>query len=211
MGQPRERVGLVHELRELAGAEELLDRSDDRADIDQRLRCDRFDVLRGHTFADHSLHPRQARTDLVLDELADGAKTTVAEMVDVVGLDDDFAARPLNGRHVCVQTQDVLDRRENVIEGQDALIQRQVEAELPVDLVPTHLREVVPLGVEIEVVNQIASVLQRGRLTRPQLAVDVQQRIVLALDGVLLQRCHEDLVLTESFANLFGGHAQGLE
>ena len=132
-------------------------------------------------------------------------------MVDVVGLDDDLAARTLNGRHVCVQTQDVLDRREDVVEGQDALIQRKVEAELPVDLVPTHLREVVPLGVEVEVVDQIACVLQRGWLTRPQLAVDVQQRIVLALDGVLLQRCHEDLVLTESFANLFGGHAEGLE
>ena len=38
VGQPRQRVVLVHELGELAGAEELLDRSDPRADFDQRLR-----------------------------------------------------------------------------------------------------------------------------------------------------------------------------
>ena len=38
VGQARERVGLVHELRQLRGAEELLDRRHHRADVDQRLR-----------------------------------------------------------------------------------------------------------------------------------------------------------------------------
>ena len=102
MRQPRERVRLVHELRELARAEELLDGCDNGADIDQRLRRDCFDVLGGHALANHSLHSGQARADLILDQLANGAKTTVAEVVDVVGLNDDFTARPLNGWHVCV-------------------------------------------------------------------------------------------------------------
>ena len=56
MRQPRQRVRLVHELRELAGAEELLDGRDNGADIDQRLRRDGFDVLCGHTLANDSLH-----------------------------------------------------------------------------------------------------------------------------------------------------------
>ena len=33
-----QRVGLIHELRELAGAEELADRGHDRADVDKRER-----------------------------------------------------------------------------------------------------------------------------------------------------------------------------
>ena len=37
--------------------------------------------------ADDALHPGQAGTHLVLDELADAAKATVAEVVDVVDLD----------------------------------------------------------------------------------------------------------------------------
>ena len=89
VGQPRERVGLVHELRQLRGAEELLDRRHDRADVDQGLRRDRLDVLRGHALADDALHAGEADPDLVLDQLADGAQAPVAEVVDVVGLDRD--------------------------------------------------------------------------------------------------------------------------
>ena len=39
VGEARQRVDLVHELRQLGGSEELLDRRDDRTDVDQRLRA----------------------------------------------------------------------------------------------------------------------------------------------------------------------------
>lgn len=100
--QARERVGLVHELRQLRGAEELLDRRHDRTDVDQGLRRDGLDVLRGHALADDALHAGQAQADLVLDELADRADTAVAEVVDVVGLDGHVAAR--RARHLLLAT-----------------------------------------------------------------------------------------------------------
>ena len=74
---------------ELRGAEELLDRGHHGADVDQGLRRDRLDVLGGHALADDALHAGQAGADLVLDELADVAQATVAEVVDVVDLDAD--------------------------------------------------------------------------------------------------------------------------
>ena len=55
--QTRERVGLIHELRQLARAEELLDGGNDRADVDQRLRRDGLDVLCRHALANNTLHP----------------------------------------------------------------------------------------------------------------------------------------------------------
>jgi hypothetical protein len=79
--QSGERVVLVHELRELAGSEELLDRSNNRTHVDERLRRDGFDVLRGHALANHTLHTGKTRTNLVLDELAHGADTTVTKVV----------------------------------------------------------------------------------------------------------------------------------
>ncbi len=45
VGETRQRVVLVHELRQLAGSEELLDRRHDGTDVDQGLRGDRLDVL----------------------------------------------------------------------------------------------------------------------------------------------------------------------
>src|SRR5690606_9842457 len=93
--QAGQRVVLVHELRQLAGAEELLQRRGDRTDVDQGLRRDRLDVLGRHPLAHDALHPGQAGAELVLDELADGAHAAVAEVVDVVGLDRDRAGRGL--------------------------------------------------------------------------------------------------------------------
>jgi hypothetical protein len=47
--------------------------------------------------------------------------------------------------------------------------------------------------VEEQVVQQVLRVLPRRRLTRPQLAVDVEQGLVLACDVVLLERGHHEL------------------
>ena len=83
-----QRVRLVHELRELRGAEELFDRGDDRTDVDERLRRDRFDVLHGHALAHDALEAQQADAELVLQQFADRTDATVAEMIDVVLGDD---------------------------------------------------------------------------------------------------------------------------
>ena len=79
-----QRVRLVHELRELARAEELFDRRDDRTDVDQRLRRDRLDVLNGHALAHDALETQQADAELVLQQFADRTHAAIAEMVDVV-------------------------------------------------------------------------------------------------------------------------------
>src|SRR3954447_22467889 len=202
VGQTRERVGLVHELRELAGAEELLDGGDDRPDVDQGLRRDRLDVLGRHPLADHALHAGEADPDLVLDQLAHGAQPAVAEVVDVVD-----AVVGLAG----VQTHDVLDGGDDVVLGQRRGALRHVHAELLVHLVAADLGEVVALGVEEEVLQQRLRGLTRRRLARAQLAVDVQQRLVLAGDVVLLQGGQHRGRPLEVLADAVLGPAEGLE
>ena len=122
--QTRDRVGLVHELRQLRGAEELLQRRDHGPDVDQRLRRDRLDVLGRHPLADHPLHPGQAGAELVLDQLADRAQPAVAEVVDVVGADLDGARGRLELGLAGVQRHDVPDRRDDVVDGQRLLVER---------------------------------------------------------------------------------------
>ena len=202
VGQARERVGLVHELRQLAGAEELLDGGHDRPDVDQGLRRDRLDVLGRHPLADDALHAGEADPDLVLDQLADGAQATVAEVVDVVG-----AVVGLAG----VQTHDVLDRGDDVVLGQRAGALRHGDAELLVDLVAADLREVVALGVEEQVLQQRLRGLTRRRLARTQLAVDVEQGLVLPGDVVLLQRGEDRRRPLEVLADAVLAPAERLE
>ena len=81
-----ERVRLLHELRQLRGAEELLQRRHDRADVDDRLRRDRVDVLGRHPLADDALHAVETDPERLLDQLAGGAQAAVAEVLVLVEL-----------------------------------------------------------------------------------------------------------------------------
>ena len=97
VGEPGERVGLVHELAQLACAEELLDRCGDRANVDQALRRDRIRILGSHPLADDPLQSGETHPNLVLNQLANRADAAIAEMIDVVGADLHLVA--LVGHH----------------------------------------------------------------------------------------------------------------
>ena len=63
-----------------------------------------------------------------------------------------------------------------------------VAVQAHVQLVAADLREVVALGVEEQRAQQGARVLERRRLARALLLEDLDQRLVLALGDVLLER-----------------------
>ncbi len=195
VGESGQGVRLVHELGELGRPEELLDGGHHRTDVDQRLRRDGLDVLGRHALPDDPLHPGEADPDLVLDELTHRADAPVAEVVDVVV--------PVVGL-AGVELHQVGDRGQDVGPRQGVVdLARTLEADalqgggegvelflqLLVDLVAADLGQVVALGVEEQVLQQAAGRLHRGRLTRAQLAVDVEEGVVdrlgvVALEGV---------------------------
>ncbi len=179
-----ERVRLLHELRELRAAEELLDRGDDRTDVDELLRRRLLGLDDGHPLADHALHAQQTDAELTLDELADGAHPAVAEMVDVVRLPE-----------AAVQLDDPRDDLHQVVVRERARLHRQVEAELAIQLVAADLREVVAPEVEEERVHEVAGVVDRGRVARPETLVDLDQTLVRVLRRVLVEGRCDVLVL----------------
>src|SRR5690606_36777332 len=80
----RQRVGLVHELRELARPEELADRRADRLAVDQVVRHQVLGLGLPEAILDGALYPREPGAELVLVQLADAAHPAIAEVVDVV-------------------------------------------------------------------------------------------------------------------------------
>ena len=93
VGELGQRVGLVHELGQLAAAEELLHRRHHGPDVDERVRRRLLGIGDRHPLLDDALHAEQADPELVLDELAVGADAAVAEVVDVVGCRGRCSAR----------------------------------------------------------------------------------------------------------------------
>src|SRR5262249_14041689 len=139
----RQRIGLIHELRELRRAEELLDDRAGRLVVDQLLRHQGFDILQAHPLLDGPLHTHQADAELVLDQLTHGAYAPVAEVIDIV----DLAIAVL-------ELDQVTDYFEDVFPAQGTLFQGDIELELVVELEAADPRQVVALGIEEQVVEE---------------------------------------------------------
>ncbi len=160
-------VGLVHELRELRGAEELAHRRRRRLGVDQVLRHHGVDLDRAHALLDGALHAQETDAVLVLHQLADRAHAPVAEMVDVVDL-----------ALAVAQVDKRLDDRENVLLAQHAHGVGGIELETHVHLDAADGREVVALAVEEQRVEQVGRRLDGRRLAGPHDPVDVHQRFL---------------------------------
>src|SRR5687768_11531976 len=190
VGQLRQRVRLIHELAQLAAAEELLHRGHHRADVDESVRGCLVGIGDRHPLLDDALHAEQADAELVLDQLAVGANAPVAEVVDVIRI-----------TAAVVQLDELADDGDDVVPADDAalarirgLLRRQLELELASDvgerlvqLVAPDATEVVSAEVEEEAGDERLGVVDRGRVAWSQLLVDLDQGLVLILGRVLLQ------------------------
>jgi hypothetical protein len=174
----RQRVGLVHELRQLRGPEELANRGHDRLRVDQVVRHGgRHLLVDRHLLLDRTLHADQPDAELVLEQLADRPHAPIAEVIDVVHV----------GR-VPPQLQLVLDDLVEVLRVQDLLVERGVQPELRVELQPADPREVVLLRVEEHVLEERPRAVECRRIPRTKAPVDLDERLLVGVDRVLLQR-----------------------
>ena len=203
MPEAGERVRLVHELAQLRGAEELLQRRHHRADVDDRLRRDRVRVLGGEALAHNALHPVEADPERLLDQLAHRAQAAVAEvlvLVEPIGDRRPLDHRGLGGEvldrlvavHAVVgaglgdaevlrERDQLLDQLDDVARRERARVEVLVDAQPAVQLVAAHAREVVALGVEEELVEQVLGRVDRRRLARALLLEQLDQGAVLGL------------------------------
>ncbi len=166
VGDFRQRIGLVHELRELRRAEELAHRGSRGLRVDQVLRHDGVDVDRGHALLDRAFHAQQADAILIFHQFADRAHTAVAEMVDVV----DFTL-------AVAQVHQRLDDGEDVFLAQRAMGVRRIEFETHVHLDAADRGQVIALAVEEQRLEHVLSRIQRRRLAWTHHAVNVEQRV----------------------------------
>ncbi len=81
-----QRIVLVHELRQLRGAEEFLHRGRNRLGVDHFLRHQALGLGERQALLDRALHAHQADAEGVLRHFAHAAHAPVAEVIDVIDL-----------------------------------------------------------------------------------------------------------------------------
>ena len=139
--QFRERIRLIHELRQLRATEEIADDRAERLGIDQLLRRHAVDVdvEQRHALFHETLGASETDAALVGQQFAHGADAAAAKMIDVV--ERAFAT---------AQIDQILDRGDKIFVGQDALAKIDVDPELLIDLVATDSAKIVFLRIEKE-------------------------------------------------------------
>ena len=86
------------------------------------------------------------------------------------------------------------------------------QGQLLVELIAPHHAQIVAAGVEEQAVDEGLGGVHRGGLAGAQLAVNLQQRLLIALAGVLLQGGQDGGVVAEEGENLrVGLHADGAD
>ncbi len=176
----RQRVGLIHELRQLAAAEEFLYRRHDRLRVDQVVRQHGLHVEEIHALLDAPLHAHEAEPELILQQFADRPHPAVAQVIDVVDLAfADF------------QIHEIPDHFDDVLGGQSPLLQGQIQAQFLVQLQAADRRQVVPFRIQEQIVEQRSGSLHGRSLTRTQAAIDLDHRLFLRSGPLHFQRVED--------------------
>ena len=118
VGDFRKRVGLVHELRELAAAEKFVDHCSHRFGVDDIVEHHRLGLLQAHPLLDGPFHAHQTDAELVFQQFAHTPNAPVAEMIDVV----DGAFHPF------LQLEQIIDRAKDVLSGEYGIFQGLIES-----------------------------------------------------------------------------------
>ena len=170
----------------LGTAEEVPNHRAERLRIDQLLRRHAVDVdvEQSHALFDETFRPSETDAALIGEQFADRPHAAAAEMIDIV--ERAFAA---------AQIDQVLDRSDEILVGDNALAEIDVDPELLVDLVATNAAEIVFLRIEEETLQEGFCIRDRRRIARAQFPVNILQRLFLIVRWIFLQRFHDGVVI----------------
>ena len=172
-----QRVGLVHELRQLVRTEERVDYAGQCPSINQVHRLEVLIVAHVHALLDGTRHTGQAHAELGVKLLAHGAHPTVAQVVNVV----DNSLR-------ITQANQVLHNQHNVLVGQYPRLLVHANLKLLVNPVAAYFPEVVALVREKQLLDNVTGSFFVRSLRVPELTVNLLHGFFLRIGVILLQR-----------------------
>ncbi len=186
VGELRQGVGLIDDLRELAAAEEILDRRADALGVDQRPGRHIVGFLQAHPLLDSAAELEESLAELVGGQLVDGPQPPVSQVVDVVDVN--------LGIVTAAEAENVPDGIDVILRIERHAVFRDRLIELAVDPEPADLAQPVAVGVKELLVEELACLLELGRIPRPQPLIDSQERALVVVRGVVLERLQDQLI-----------------
>src|SRR5450759_4605989 len=167
VAQLSQRVGLIHKLGQLARAKELAQRRHHRTDVNQADRRELVLIANGHTLFNDTLHPAQANTQLVLDQLTHSLDTPVAQMIDVIRTFDAV----IDQDHAPYQPDDIPFGHITVWDRDEVL-----QVKFLVEFVSANFFQVIMALVKKLFLKELARIIQGSRVARAHAFEELEQR-----------------------------------
>ena len=199
MRQLRERIDLIHELRQLAATEEVAHHGGQRLRVDQLGRRHGVQLLikQSHALLDQALGTGQADTTLVGQKFAHRTHTAATQVIDIV-----------NRSITQLETEQVLGRLDQVLLHQRAGTIVALQAKFLVDLVAPHATQVVALGIEEQTLHERAGVGRGRRIAGAQALVNLLQGFLLIVSRILGHTADNQALVAGHIDDLDFLHAQ---
>ena len=178
VGELSEGIRLIHELAQLAGAEELLNRRHKWLRIHQLSRGEGIGFTNRHPLLDDSLQAIQANANLVLKELSNRTNATITQVIDVI---------KACATDIKLEIDEVVESRQDILVGEGANRVGNCEPKLFIDLVTTHTTKVVTLGVKEAGLQQLLATAHRGGFAWTQLFIELKERLILRTNSLVVR------------------------
>ena len=156
-----QRVGLVHELRQLRRSEELFQGCRNRLAVDQVMGHERLLLGLAKPFFNRFFNTGKTGSVLVFSQFAHATHAAITEVVDVIDVTTAIA-----------QVHQDLHHRQDIFIGQHHRAGRLGPAHLGVELHATHARQVIGVGVVEQALKQRLYRVFGGWLAGTHHAVD---------------------------------------
>ena len=179
----RQRIGLVHKLRQRIRAKIGIDNRRNRLRVNQIDRRKHLIITHIHAFANSTTHAGQTHIKLLVQLFAHRAHTTIAQVVNIIDLN--FRIDKLN---------QIFDNSDNVLFFKHMYIDiiRLAIEQFAVDAIATHFAQVVAFFGEEQTVHQFARRSIVGRFGITQLTINMQHGFTFRVTRVFLERIVDD-------------------
>ena len=189
MGNFGKRIGLIHKLGKLTGAEKFVHHRRHRFGIDEIVRHHGFDILQAHFFFNGPFHANQTDTILIFNELANGTNTAVSQMVNII-----YAAFT----HAVLQIDQIFDGCQNIFVSEDGQIRWHIQVQLIVHLRPADIRQIVSFRFKKETAEKLRGGFRSRRIAGTKPSVDLHDRVFRGFNMI-----HEQRIANGSIVQIF--------
>ena len=185
MVELRQRLALIHELRELRRCKEFTHRGSDRAAVDKLHRGDGLEIHDRHAVFHDTLGSHETHAVLVLHEFSDATDTAIAEVIDIIG--NSFTV--IEANEFAEDFQEIFHLEHSV-----AFVGLGFHVEPAVHFVTGDVAHVVLLEVKKESIHELLGILGGREISGANLAVDTLIGILESTRRVLAEG-RENMVL----------------